>query len=83
VFGDLLEFDVHSMIWRNISILAEGPAPQARYFHGFVSTSRALYVFGGTYTIPLLLYQYTAGSKAELVVFAQQSNQTMYDLIYA
>ena len=50
IFSDLFEFQINTFTWRNLSILAKGLHPAARYYHGFTSSGDSLYVYGGTST---------------------------------
>ena len=48
IFQDLHVYDPADMAWTNISTVASGTPPSARYGHGFAWAGGKLYVHGGT-----------------------------------
>ena len=47
VLGDTLVLDLLSLVWTNLTDLAEGVPPSPRAGHGFVTANNRLFVLGG------------------------------------
>ena len=46
--NDLFVLDPSNNTWSDLTNIATGPRPSARYGHGFTSADNKLFVFGGS-----------------------------------